>query len=259
MTSKNRRLELAVATLQRKFGLRAIRKLECLATAAPASFPHISTGFHKLDEATGIGGIPRGRITEWLGAPTSGMTTVTLKIVASAQSSGDTAVYVDLGQRFDGDYAARCGVNLKRLYLVRPHSARDALDISLSLVRRRGVGVLVFDSVVEILGENFGARNLSAALRQLAGALYDSRCAVIFLTPLYLGNITSAPNCPSGFALPHYATLRLSIEKDRWIYKRKDVRGYQAQVTVFKNKLAPAGKSVLIAIKFNGTVQGDGT
>jgi recombination protein RecA len=229
------------------------------ASATKVEIPHISTAFPSLDRALGIGGIPRGRITEMLGAPTSGMATLALKLMAKAQEDGDTAAYVDLSYTFDPDYAARCGVSLERLLLIRPHSGREALEITISVVAEGGTGVLVFDSASQLLGETHGSQLMSATLRQLVGALAQSPCTLVFLTPLYFGDAASKDNYPSGFALPHYAAVRLLIEKKRWIKRRRDVRGYRARVTVIKNKLAAGGKSAMIEITFNGIVDGNGT
>jgi len=254
---KMKRLEMTVAAVQRRWGPKALRRLE--ASATTAEIPHIPTGFPDLDKALGIGGVPRGRVTEILGTPTSGMATLALRIIVSAQADGDTAAYLDLGCTFDPDYAARCGVNPARLLLVRPHTGGEALEIAHSLIASGAAGVLVFDSVSQLLAEPHGAQAMSAALRRLIGTLAGSPCALIFLTPLYFGDATSLHNYPSGFALPHYAAVRLLIEKERWIRKRRDVRGYQARVTVHKNRLAVVGQQVTIAITFNGVVNGNST
>jgi recombination protein RecA len=257
-SKKQRKLDVAVAAIQRRWGLKALRRWGEAAKTVEVSH-HIPTGFPALDKALGIGGIPRGRITEILGAPTSGMATLALKILASAQSRHDMAAYVDLSYTFDPDYAARCGVDPDRLLLVRPHTGGEALNIFYSLIASHGVGVLVFDSVSHLMAEAHGPQAISAALRQLVGVLAQSPCASIFLTPLHFGDATSMDNYPSGFALPHYAALRLLIKKEQWIKKRRDVRGYRALVTVLKNKLGPAEKSISIAITFNGVVDGNGT
>ena len=265
---------MTVQAIQKRWGPKAIRKLEAPragpsdyaqdrhrdeASATTIEVPHIPTGFPDLDKALGIGGIPRGRFTEILGAPTSGMATLTLKLIAKAQEDRDTAAYVDLSYTFDPDYAVRCGVSLERLLLIRPHGGREALEIAVSLIAGGGIGVLVFDSVSHLLGETHGPQLMSAALRQLVGVLAESPCALVFLTPLYFGDATSKDNYPSGFALPHYAAVRLLIEKERWIKRRRDVRGYRAKLTVIKNKLAPGGKSATIEITFNGVVNGNST
>jgi recombination protein RecA len=166
---------------------------------------------------------------------------------------------VDLSYTFDPDYAVRCGVSLERLLLVRPHSGREALEIAASLIADGGIGVLILDSVSQLLGETHGPQLMSAALRQLVGALAESPCALVFLTPLYFGDAASKDNYPSGFAVPHYAAVRLLIEKERWLRKRRDVRGYRVRVTVIKNKLAPSRKSATIEITFNGVVNGNST
>jgi len=256
---KRKRLEAAVAAIRRRWGPNALRQGGQVRQAA-AAMPHISTGFPVLDQAlAGINGIPRGRVTEILGAPTSGMATLALKVVAQAQAEGDTAAYVDLGTTFDPDYAARCGVDLNRLLLIRPKTGLEALEIVLILVANRGTGILIFDPVSDLLADQDGAQALSVSLRQLPQALTRSACAPIFLTPLRFGHAMSPANYPGGFALPHYATVRLLLKKERWIYKRGDIRGYQARVLILKNKLGPAGQSAPIAITFNGVVSGDST
>jgi len=257
--SRNRkRLESTVAAIQRRWGQKALRRGRPVTTTVTT--PHIPTGFSELDQAlAGIGGIPRSRLTELLGAPTSGMATLALKIIATAQAGGDVAAYVDLAATFDPDYAARCEVDLARLLLVRPQSGREALEIIQALISRREVGVLVFDAATQLLADPAGTRPLAAALSHLPALLAKSPCAPIFLTPLQFGEAASTANYLPGFALPHYATVRLLLTKERWLQKGPDVRGYQARVLVLKNKLGPVGKSVRIAITFNGVVRGDST
>jgi recombination protein RecA len=251
-------LEATVATIQRRWGLKALRRGRPVTTSE--EIPHIPTGFAKLDQAlAGIGGIPRSRLTELLGAPTSGMATLALKIIATAQAAGDKAAYVDLAATFDPDYAARCEVNLARLLLVRPQSGPEALEIIQALITSQGVGVLVFDAVPHLLADSPNSQTLATALDRLPPLLAKSPCAPIFLTPLHFGDAMSTANYPGGFALPHYATLRLVLEKERWLQKGQDIQGYKARVLVLKNKLGAAGKSASIAITFNGVVRGDGT
>lgn len=255
---KRKRLESVVAAIQQRWGTKALHRVE---RAGPGTqIPHIPTGFPNLDKAlAGIGGIPRGRLTEFLGTPTSGMATLALKIIANAQAEKDRAAYFDLGGTFDPDYAARCHINLSRLFIVRPQSGSEALEITRSLIASRGLGVLVFDSVAHLLTEPHSAQRLSAALRQLPSVLAQSSCACIFLTPLSVGGVSSPTNYPSNFALPHYATIRLLLAKERWLYKGADVRGYEARVEVIKNELGPAGRKATIAVTFNGLMKGDGT
>lgn len=251
---------MAVTEVQRKWGPKALRKLE---TSTPAAeVPRIPTGFPALDQALGIGGIPRGRITEILGAPTSGMTTLALQVIAQAQAAGDTAIYVDLGYTFDPDYAACCGVNPAHLLLVRPRTAGEALEMVEALVASHGTGVLVFDSVAHLQTARPGslarepgdAQAMPGVLRRLLGPLAGSPCALIFLTPLASGEATASRNYPRGLALPDYAAVRLLLQRERWIYRPRAIYGYQARVTVLKNKLAAAGRQVVITITFNGIV-----
>ncbi len=255
---KRKRLESTVAAIQRRWGQQALRRGRPVTTTT--TIPRIPTGFAALDQAlSGIGGIPRSRLTELLGAPTSGMATLALKIIANAQAAGDTAAYVDLAATFDPDYAARCEVNLARLLLVRPQSGREALEIVQALITSRGVGVLVFDAVAQLLADSHSARTLSTTLRHLPQLLTKSPCAPIFLTPLRCGDPLSNANYPPDFTLPHFSSVRLLLEKERWLQKGQDVRGYQARVVVLKNKLGAAGQSASIAITFNGVVRGDST
>lgn len=255
---RKQRLEATIAAIKRRWGPDAIRRLE----QRTAGFPHISTAFPDLDNAlAGISGVPRGRMTEILGQPTSGMTTLALKILANAQMEGDTAAYLDLGQTFDPDYAARCEVDLDRLLLVRPQNGLEALEIVHALVASRGLGVLVFDDVSHLLAEPARAQAMAALLHQIPPILAQSPCALIFLTPLKFGDAMSWANYPPGFAVPHYATVRLLIQRERWLGKGRDTLGggYQAQARILKNKLGPAGQRVKIAVTFNGVVRGDGT
>lgn len=258
-SKKRKRLQATVTAIQRRWGWQALQRGQ-QAFDPKADVPHFSTTFPALDEAlAGIGGIPRGRITEILGEPTSGMVTLALKIVTQAQAQGDTAIYIDLGATFDPDYAARYGVKPSQLLLVRLASGREALDITRDLVTGRGTGVVIFDSVADLLAAAPQTPALTPSLRALPQALAHAHCALIFLTPLQFGHAHSPDNYPSGLALPHWATVRLLLRKERWLQKQGDIRGYQARVLVLKNKFGPAGRSAQIAITFNGVVHGDGT
>ena len=259
MGSKQKRLQTTVAAIQLRWGTKALRQGPP-AWPTSATVPHLPTGFPRLDQAlAGIGGIPLNRFTELLGTPTSGMVTLALKIIAQAQVQGHTAAYVDVAATFDPDYATRCEIDLSRLLLVRPTNGLEALEIVHTLVIQRSISVLVFADVAHLFATSFGPQILSAALRQIPPVLASSNCAVLFLTPLQVNRVMSATNYPSGFALPHYATVRLYLKKEKWLRKGGDVRGYQAQVQVLKNKLGPAGRTAKIAITFNGVVRGDGT
>jgi recombination protein RecA len=239
LPEKTKRLEQTAQAIQERWGARALRSLDAL---IQADFPHVATRFPLLDRALGIGGIPRGRITEIAGMPTSGTGSLMLRTMASAQAEGDMAVYVDAGRTFDPLYAARCGVNLDRLLLVRPSAYRDGLHITHDLVASGGAGLLVFD-----LGTDPGSA-LTEPLDWLVSPLAGSPCALVFLIPLSRQPAAPARDRAAGLALAHYATLRLKVEKQRWLRRRQDVRGYRTRVTILKNKLAPPGRPVTLTI-----------
>jgi recombination protein RecA len=253
---KKRKLEMTVAALQDRWGVRAVRRLR---GKQDLPIPHVPTGFPQLDEALGIGGLPRGRISEIVGAPTSGLATIALKIVASAQKQAGTAIYVDPERTFDPDYAARCGLQLSRLVLVRPYDMRQALSIVQDFILGGDVNILVFDTPFDLLSEPQPAQVLATALGRLIAPLGRTSCTLLFLTSLPPGSSfpgDPVAGYPNNSTLPHYAAVRLFIQRERWIYRQRDIRGYQAQVVVAKNKLAPAGKQVSVSITFNGTVAG---
>ncbi|MCI0649917.1 MAG: DNA recombination/repair protein RecA [Chloroflexi bacterium] len=251
-TDKKQRLEMTVSSLQARWGVRAIRRL---GQNVPSVIPHVATGFPDLDKVLGIGGIPRGRITELIGIPTSGMATLALKIAANGQASGGTAVYFDLDHTLDPDYAARCGVALERLAVARPECVRQATTLLHDLVLGNGLSILVLKIPTDLLVSGTMAQNFSTALARVMAPLARTECALLCLTALPVNSSPSLKHYPAGTNLPHYATVRLLLQRERWLYKRQDIRGYQVQVEVVKNKFGPAGKRVSIAITFNGVVR----
>lgn len=253
-SAEKQELEQTVADLQGRFGLKAIHRLGQTQTLP---VPSIATGFPALDDALGMGGLPRGRLSEMMGIPTSGMATVALKVVAQAQASGGTAVYIDLECTFDPDYAARCGIQLSQLVLVRPDNIQQALAIVQDFAISGGMNVLVFDAPLRRLANPRPAQALSSALGRLMAPLGQTECALLFLTSLPTAGWLSLASYPNGLALPHYAAVRLLIQREDWLYQQRDIRGYRARVLVVKNKLGPAGQQVSLAITFNGTVAGD--
>jgi len=248
---KKRKLEMTVAALQDRWGVQAIRRLKL---GQRRTFPHVSTGFPSLDKALAIGGLPRGRISEIIGVPTSGMATIGLKVVANAQEKGGTAIYIDLGQTFDPDYAARCGLALNQLVLVRPYSVRQGLAILQDFVTGGGASALVFDMPFSLLNEPRPRQILTRTLGRLIAPLGQANCVLLFLTTLPPKSATTPVPVmyPDNAPFPHHAAVRLFIQRERWIYRQRDIYGYQAQVLVVKNKLGPAGQQVRIAITFNG-------
>jgi recombination protein RecA len=251
---KKRKLELTISALQDRWGVQAIRQ-----ASETAAVPHLPTGFALLDKALGLGGLPLGRISEISGVPTSGMATITLKTIAGAQAAGGTAVYVDLNRTFDPDYAARCGLALNQLLLVRPYDTRQGLLILQDFVLGGGMRVLVFDTSLPSITEPGPAQALSRALDRIIAPLGQTRCALLFLVSLPAGaraSLARIDGYPANAVLPFYASVRLFVQRERWLYRRHDISGYRARVHIVKNKLGPSGKQISIAITLNGTVAG---
>lgn len=244
---KKRRLESTVAALRERWGVHVIQRLGEEKGKPVAT---IATGFPALDEALGGGGIPRGRVAEIIGIPTCGMATLALKIVANGQNGGGTAVYLDVDRTLDPDYAARCGVELQRLIIVHPYDARQALAIMHDFVVGGGLSVLVFDAPFRLLAEAEPAEALAQALARLLTPLARSDCALLFLSALPPNSVPSLDAYPGHVTLPHYTAVRLLIQRESWLYHRRDIHGYQAQVAVVKNKLGVAGRQVRLAIDF---------
>ena len=255
---RRQRLERTVARIQQRWGESALQK----GASRRAKFPHIPTGFPALDEALGVGGMPRGRITTLAGRPTSGKITLAARVLALAQQRlrRDVA-YIDLARACDVDYLARCGVQLADMLVVRPWDARQALELTLSLADRGDLAVILFDHWAALAAEARVREYAAAALDHLAARLDRSQTALLVIEeqPGFWGRLASMWALDSADrALRHYATLRLSLSREQWFMQGPDVRGYRARVTIEKNKLGPAQRSVSIEIRFNGAVRGDG-
>jgi recombination protein RecA len=245
---------MAVATIQRRYGPRALVKGSPIATTRT---PHISTGFPDLDRALGSGGLPKGKICELVGPATSGKTTLALKFLAQAQEAGGQVAYVDQALYFDPDYAHRCGLDLSRLLVGTSHDLQEALAMTEALVHSGGLAALVFDALDFLWTDSEAAHLLAATLNRLPVALSRSGTILLVLheSP---GGSPAAGDGPALSALAHHATVRLQVVRERWLPNHKDVRGYEARVGIQKNRLGPAGRTVLLKIEFNGTVHGNG-
>ncbi len=246
------RLERTVALIQRKWGQEALRQ----GMARARTVPHIPTGFPELDAATGIGGVPRGRITVLSGAATSGKVTLAALTLARSQARGRLAAYIDLPHTCDADYLDRCGVRLRDLLVVRPENTAQALELTLALAARSEIAAILFDHWGVIAGDGRRRSALDGMLDQVVGLLARSETALL---------VVQDPLSPwqrllpvAGGPLAHYAALHLAISREQWFLAGPDVRGYRARVTLTKNKLGPAGQTVPIEIHFNGTVRGKG-
>jgi len=256
-SSRHRRLEVTVSQVQRRWGSRALQRLpQAAAAAAPPALP---TGFAALDAATGIGGFPRGQISELLGPATSGKTSLALIALAEAQRCGGIGAYFDPGRALDPDYARRCGIDLHRLLLVHPPDGVEAFTIAASLARRRGLQLIVFDSRPEFWSpaDAGSERRLASGLRLFSAALASMPCAALVLTLSEAGQfLSSALDYPGRLPLPECAALRLSVAHERWIRRPwEDVSGYTAVILVLKNKLAAPARQATISIIFDDTVR----
>ncbi len=244
-------LETTLATLKKRFGDGTIMKL---GEAPNLKVEAIPTGSLALDLAIGVGGVPRGRVTEIYGPESSGKTTLAQHIIAEAQKTGGVAAFVDTEHALDPAYAAKCGVNMDELYISQPDTGEQALEIVEALVRSNAVDLVVVDSVAalvpraEIEGEmgdahvGLQARLMSQALRKLAGAVSKSKTALIFTNQIRMriGVMYGNPETTTGGkALKFYASLILEIRKVEDIKDGNTVVGARTRVRVKKNKVAP--------------------
>ena len=244
-------LDTTLATLKKKYGDGAIMKL---GEAPQLKIESIPTGTLALDLAIGVGGIPRGRVTEIYGPESSGKTTLCQHIIAEAQKQGGIAAFVDTEHALDPSYAEKCGVNLDDLYISQPDTGEQALEIVEALVRSNAIDLVIVDSVAalvpraEIEGEmgdahvGLQARLMSQALRKLAGAVSKSHTALIFTNQIRMkiGVMYGNPETTTGGkALKFYASLILEVRKVEDIKDGTNVMGSRTRVRVKKNKVAP--------------------
>ncbi len=221
----------------------------------PTLLPHFTTTFPTLDEMLGDGGVPCGRITEISGTPTSGMVTLALKVLSQAQKEGASVIYLDLHEAFDPDYAVRCGLNLATLWVLRPRPLSLAWSVLADVILEGSAGAVVVDVPTAATQDETMGRMLRTTLHQVMRPLRLSRTALLFLTPLD----PTIPHYPTPYPLNTLADVVLRVQREKWLYRQQDIRGYQAQVQVVKQERGRVGQTVTIAITFNGTVHGDGT
>ena len=249
-TERSRAVDAAILTIEKQFGRGAIMKLGSRERLEVDTIP---TGAISLDLALGVGGLPRGRISEIFGPESSGKTTICQHIIAEAQRRGGVAAFIDVEHALDSAYAAATGVNVDELLVSQPDTGEQALEIAETLIRSGGVDIVVIDSVAALvpraeiegeMGDSFvgiQARLMSQALRKLTGAVARSNTTLLFTNQLRekIGVMYGSPETtPGGRALKFYASVRLDIRRIETIKTGTEAVGSRVRVKVVKNKVA---------------------
>ncbi|MDD4955507.1 MAG: recombinase RecA [Candidatus Omnitrophica bacterium] len=260
MDGKRKALELALSQIEKQFGKGAIMRL---GEGVKLDVEVIPTGIISLDKALGVGGLPKGRVIEIFGPEASGKTTLTLSIIAQAQTAGGVAAFVDAEHAFDPTYGKIIGVNLEEMLISQPDTGEQALEIVETLVRSNAVDLIVVDSVAalvpraEIEGEMgetqiaLQARLMSQALRKLTAAISKSKTCVVFINQIRekIGVMFGSPETtPGGRALKFYSSVRIDLRRIATVTSGETIVGSRVRAKIVKNKVAAPFKEAIFEI-----------